>query len=495
MRLIRTLLPLFAGALAALGQAPFDLLPALIAGLSAVIWLTATAPRPWVAARRAWLGGTGYFAVSLSWIVEPFMIEPEIYGWMAPFALVFMAAGLALFWGLAGWLALRLRGGIWAVAAALALTDLLRSYVLTGFPWGMAAQATVDWPVYQLAQYIGPHGVNLLVLLFCATLAYVLASWRSIPAFGLSVAAALALLWPMPDVQVATDAPIVRVLQPNAAQAEKWLPGNAQKFFDRQLDFSAVPAPEAPALVVWPETAVPFLLERAGLALAQISLSAGDAHSLVGIQHSDDWGRWYNSAALVTPEGEVSDLYDKHHLVPFGEYMPVRWLFRWLDIAGLAANDSSGYWPGPGPQVIPVPGVGKVLPLICYEAIFPQDILQSPERPDLLVQITNDAWFGTFSGPYQHLAQARMRAIETGLPMVRSANTGVSAVIAPNGQVMQQIALGQDGFIDVRLPAAKPAPIYSQTGDWSALVLILGIFWMGVRFRGNISVDAERAAS
>jgi apolipoprotein N-acyltransferase len=284
-------------------------------------------------------------------------------------------------------------------------------------------------------------------------------------------------------------------LQPNAAQAEKWLPGNAQKFFDRQLDFSAVPAPEEPALVVWPETAVPFLLERAGLALAQIALSAGDAHSLVGIQHSDDWGRWYNSAALVTPDGEVSDLYDKHHLVPFGEYMPVRWLFRWLDIAGLAANDSSGYWPGPGPQVIPVPGVGKVLPLICYEAIFPQDILQSPERPDLLVQITNDAWFGTFSGPYQHLAQARMRAIETGLPMVRSANTGVSAVIAPNGQVMQQIPLGQDGFIDVRLPAAKPAPIYSQTGDWGALVLILGIFWMGVRFRGNISVDAERVAS
>jgi len=194
---------------------------------------------------------------------------------------------------------------------------------------------------------------------------------------------------------------------------------------------------------------------------------------VLGIQRLEDEA-FYNSLALVGQGAEVLQVYDKHHLVPFGEYMPLKPLFRRLNFSGLAARAEGGYSAGPGPQLVDLgAGLGRALPLICYEAVFPQDVNGYAERPDLLLQITNDAWFGEASGPYQHLAQARIRAIEQGLPLLRAANTGVSAVIDGAGRVLVSLPLGEAGHLDALLPPPLRVTPYSRTGDLPALALLL----------------------
>lgn len=481
--------PLVSGAVAALGQAPFDFLPALIAGFVAAFWFWSRCTTAGQSARFGWLFGTGYFAVSLSWIVEPFLIEPEVFGWMAPFALVFMAGGLALFWGLAGFVARRIGGHQLAYAGALALVELLRAYVLTGFPWALAAQGLVNWGAYQAAAWIGPHGVNLVFLVACASVPLVARRrWLAVP---IAVVTAAGVFWPVPKSDVSGDLPIARVIQPNAVQNQKWTEENVRKFFDRQVAFTAAYADPRPDLIVWPETAVPFVLDYAGPALEYVAAQAAGSEVMLGIQRTEGAGRWFNSAILLNGTGEPEAIYDKYHLVPFGEYLPFQDFFDRFGLSGLAAIGVGGYSAGDGAHVIDVPGIGPVLPLICYEAIFPQNVFSVAERPNLLIHMTNDAWFGNFSGPYQHLAIARMRAIESGIPVVRSANTGISAVIDAYGNVLGQIALNTAGFLDLPIPASRKMTPYSRTGDWLAMLLILGIVASAFQFRGPISVDAD----
>jgi apolipoprotein N-acyltransferase len=260
----------------------------------------------------------------------------------------------------------------------------------------------------------------------------------------------------------------VRVVQPNAPQHEKWDPEKAPVFFWRQVDATA--AGDVPDLVVWPETAIPQLLNYAGDTLEVVTEAARGAPVALGMLREDD-GRGHNSLIVLDGQGEISEIYDKHHLVPFGEYMPFPGLFRSLGIRGLAERADMGYAPGPGPEVVRLGGL-DALALICYEAVFPRNTRVDGARPDLLLQITNDAWFGTSSGPQQHLAQARMRAIEQGLPLVRSANTGISAVIDPRGRIVTSIPLGTHGFVDAGLPMPVPPPLYARTGDWPVAALL-----------------------
>lgn len=480
--------PLASGAVAALGQAPFGFLPALALGFAAGFWLWSRCADARQAAWFGWRFGTGYFAVTLLWIVEPFLIEPEVFGWMAPFALLFMAGGLALFWGLAGFVGRKVGGSGIAYAGALAGGELLRAYVFTGFPWALASQGLVDWAAYQVAAWIGPHGVNLAFLVWCAAIPLVMS--RRWIVFPLAITAAAGVFLPIPKADT-EGVPIARVIQPNATQELKWTEENVRKFFDRQVALTAIEADQQPDLVVWPETAVPFLLEYADPPLRYAAARAHGAELLVGIQRSDGYN-YFNSAVLVTPEGKVDAVYDKYHLVPFGEYMPFQALFDRFGITGLAAIGVGGYSAGTGPKLVTAPGFGKVLPLICYEAIFPQNIFAAP-RPDVIVHLTNDAWFGKFSGPYQHLAIVRMRAIEAGLSVIRSANTGISAVIDPYGNVLGAIPLGQQGMLDMPVPTARKATLYSRTGDWLGLGLILMIVATAFQFRGPISVDADAA--
>ncbi|MGR3760311.1 apolipoprotein N-acyltransferase [Roseobacteraceae bacterium NS-SX3] len=453
------------GALLAQALAPSHLLWAVPLALAGIAALALRAGTPWQGAGLGWLFGLGYFAFALSWIVEPFFVDPERHAWMAPFALVFMAGGLALFWAAAFGAAVRYAAGGWRLlllAAAWSLAEFARAYLLTGFPWAAFGQFWADTPAMRLLPWTGPHGLALLTLAACLPLALL----RRRPAAAvapLGLAAGLVAALPAPPAPALTGQ-TVRIVQPNAPQDEKWHPESRWRFVRRALAFTGERAGGArPDLVVWPETAVPQLLNHADDVLGAMAGAAGGTPLLFGIQR-EQAGRYYNSAAVLGADGGAAQLYDKAHLVPFGEYVPFGNLMARFGIHGFASQAGAGYAAGPGARLLDLP-IGRALPLICYEAVFPQDVNAAAERPDVLVQITNDAWFGTFSGPYQHLVQARMRAAEQGLPMVRAANTGVSAMIGPYGRVREALPLGEAGYIDAALPAPLPPTLYSRTGD------------------------------
>jgi len=480
---VRVALVLGTGALAALGQAPWGLWPLTLAGV-ALLYALWRQTDGWRAA--AWLGfgaGTGHFLLALHWITEPFMVDAARHGWMAPFALVALAAGLGLFWGAALALARAAGGGAAAFVAGLGLAEALRGRLFTGFPWAQPGHALIDTPLLHWASWLGAPGLLTLVLVTGVALWHLVAGARAGAAV---VLAAVAGLWPAgaaltPGAAPQPGAPVVRLVQPNAPQHEKWDPDKMQTFFDRQRAFSAAGA-APPDLVVWPETAVPVLLERAGPTLGAVAGAARGAPVVLGIQRSEG-RRIYNSLAVVGAGGAVRDVYDKHHLVPFGEYMPFGDVMARWGIHGLAANEGRGYSAGPGPRLVDVPGLGRALPLICYEGVFARDLLAAPSRPDFLLLITNDAWFGRVSGPYQHLAQARLRSAELGLPMIRVANTGVSAMIDAAGRVTAHLPLGEAGWRDAALPPPLRETVYARLGDapalafWAALLALSA--WRG----------------
>ncbi|UWQ82966.1 apolipoprotein N-acyltransferase [Leisingera caerulea] len=470
LRLAPAALAVGGGALLSLSLAPWHLLFGLPVALAAAGWLILQAAPARTAALAGWLFGLGYFAFGLSWIIEPFQIDPERHAWMAPFALVFLAAGLALFWGVAFGLTARFSRGAWRVpvlAAVWTLAEFARAYLLTGFPWAAFGQFWIDTPAANLLPWIGPQGLGLLTLAAFLPLALI----RQNPlaaAAPLALCAAAVFAVPAPP-QAADTGKTVRIVQPNAPQDLKWHPDHRWEFVRRSVAFSA--GEPRPDLIVWPETAVPQLLNYAEDTLRVISESAGGVPVLLGIQR-EEAGAYYNSAVLLDADGMATATYDKAHLVPFGEYVPFGDLMARFGIYGFASQAGAGYAAGPGAEVMDLP-VGSALPLICYEAVFPQDVNAARTRPQMLVQITNDAWFGTRSGPYQHLVQARMRALEQGLPMIRAANTGVSAMIAPDGSMLDSLPLGDAGYIDASLPAALPPTLYSRTGDWPVLLLCL----------------------
>jgi apolipoprotein N-acyltransferase len=571
---VRGLWPLGAaaacGAVAALGQAPWGLWPLTLAGLAGLLWLIAGAQGPRAAFARGWWGGAAMFAVAMSWIVEPFFIEPERHGWMAPFALLILPGGLALFWGGAAWLAQRLTapgaGRGWAAAVTLTGAEAVRGLVFGGFPWAMPGHVWTETPVAQVSALTGPLGLTGLTLAVAAGLAGVaralagglpasqlpaepvppsgagraaaaeggaqarvavdaLPARTSADPMGLAVTptgdstarlrgrdwagpavslagpvALLALGWVWGAGELARPMPAdrdarVRLVQPNADQALKWDWSYAELFFFRHLDLTAAPAADgrAPDLVIWAETAVPFYLDAPGDGLVMAAEAAGGSPLVLGIQRREGGAggstRYFNSLAVLDGAGAVSATYDKHHLVPFGEYVPV--LGRFADrpglvwVTGLMGQSLLGYSPGPGPELLDLGPLGVALPLICYEAVFPRH-LRTHDRPDWLMQLTNDAWFGVHTGPYQHLALARLRAIEQGLPMLRVANTGVSAVIDARGRVRDSLALNVAGFLDADLPTALPPTPYARTGDlpwYLALLAALGALMLRARRR------------
>ncbi|MBF9035416.1 apolipoprotein N-acyltransferase [Rhodobacterales bacterium HKCCE2091] len=470
------LFALVAGLLAGLGQAPFGLWLLSLVAFSAGIALVATAARP---GRVAWCFGAGHFAAALHWIVEPFLVEPEVFGWLAPAGLIGMAGGMALFWLAAGLGVRRIAPGparIAAFAALLALAELVRAYVMSGFPWAHPGHILIDTPALALSAIGGPHLLNALVLAAAAALAALSMARRHLAAAGLLAALALPLTFlPEPRGPVAgPDAPVVRLVQPNAAQDLKWRPDMIPVFFDRGLSLTAGGPPVD--LVVWPETALPVLLEDSGPWRAAIAEAASGATVAVGVQRYPG-GRARNTLAVLDPAGEVTALYDKHRLVPFGEYIPARGLAAEAGLSGLAATLRGGFWPGDGPGEIDLGDrLGTVFPMICYEAIFPQ-YLRRVDRPDWMLHVTNDAWFGRLSGPYQHLALARLRAAESGLPVLRAANTGVSAAIDARGHVLASLPLGEAGALDAALPPPLPPTPYARTGDlpMAAILLLLAI--------------------
>lgn len=500
------LLALALGAGVALGQAPFGYWALALVALSFLFPLGQRLAAGWVGLAA----GTGYGAAAMFWIAEPFFVEPEIHGWMAPFAVAFMSLGMGAFWALGMGLGARLAGSNLAqvgpaaapaapaaplraagMAAGLFAAELARSFLFTGFPWVLFGHIWLETPVAQLAALIGAPGLSFLTLLI-AVAPWLCPNpnrrWLADAAAG----GALALCWLWGQGQLAALTPpraptiTLRLVQPNAPQHLKWRPEYRETFFFRHLDLTAAPAAPgkpAPDLILWPETAVPFLLERPGEGLAMVAEAAGGTPVALGIQRGEGL-RYFNSLAVIGPGGAVGPVYDKLHLVPFGEYMPFGDALVGLGISAFAAQAGNGYSAGqPGGQsggqgdgLLNLGAAGRALPLICYEAVFASDIRRTMasggSRPDWLLQITNDAWFGTVSGPFQHLAQARFRAIEFGLPLARAANTGVSAMIDARGRVVESLGMGVEGVIDAPLPPALPATFYAKAGD----VPIISIF-------------------
>ncbi|MDP2085186.1 MAG: apolipoprotein N-acyltransferase [Gemmobacter sp.] len=466
-------LALAAGGAAAAGQVPWSIWPLSLAGYALGLWLVARAPGWRVAAWHGWAFGLGHFLLALHWITEPFQIDAARDGWMAPFALVFLAAGLALFWGAAAVVSVWVPRRALGFALALAAAEYLRGVVLTGFPWVQPGHVWLGHAPEQLASLAGAGGLTLFTLALAA--APVVWGWRG---GGLAVAMLGAGngfgLWQARQPVPPPTGAVIRLVQPDADQSLKWQPEHAGVFFARHLDLTAAPADRRPDLVVWPETAVPFLLNEPWDGLERMVSVAGDTPIVFGVQRTEGW-RGYNSLAVLGRDAEgapeVRAVYDKHHLVPFGEYIPGGDLLAdWLSVPSFAPSEGYGYSTGPGPMLLDLGPLGRALPLICYEAVFSY-FPRSAERPDWMLQITNDAWFGQVSGPYQHLALARLRSVETGLPLVRVANTGVSAVIDARGAVTAELGLNRMGHLDVALPGALPPTPYARSGGWPVLVV------------------------
>lgn len=474
-RLIRAVraprgLAVLAGGLFGLGQAPVQAWPVALLGLAigAFFWLQSTTARS--AAWFGWCLGVGAFLSSIFWIAEPFLVEPARHGWMIPFALLGMAGGLALFWAAAFYLAKRMAAGVLGLIALWSLAELLRGYLFTGFPWALPAYIWLDTPVAQLAAYVGPYGLSALTfaLAALAAQAYVskslpMALWPVLIVMAMFGFGSLRLNQPLPDAAPHS----LRIVQPNAAQHLKWDPAYIPIFFERALDLSD---PEGADLVIWPETSVAAPLYAAQPYLDLIAGRTKGAPAVVGLQRVN--GRQgYNSAAVIDAKGTVGQIYDKRHLVPFGEYVPLPKLMNTIGLRTFTAQAGYGFSAGDSEVLFDFGPLGKALPLICYEAIFPRDA-RSRQRPDWLLQITNDAWFGTLTGPQQSLAQARFRAIETGLPMVRAANTGISAITDARGDILASIPLGETGAVTAQLPSALPPTFYFRFGERAVLAFL-----------------------
>jgi len=494
-RIKAVLLSLLAGAVAAMGQAPFDVPVLMLGGLALALYLGGRAQTARAAAAIGFWVGFAYFAITLHWIISPFLVDAARHGWMAPFAVILMAAGGAVFWSVAFWGARRISPEAWLLVPCWAGIELLRAYIFTGFPWATPAQAMVDAQAGQLLAWVGPHGLNLVLI----AAAFAIAAWgrhHLVWRLG-SVLLVVLLAWPRADGPPAPlSQTVLRLIQPNAPQHEKWDPEKIGIFYDRQLTFTgATPDADlgAPDAIIWPETAIPWGLTYAQSVLEEISAAASGRPVVLGVQRTEG-ERHFNTLVALGPEGDVTQIYDKYHLVPFGEYMPLGDLAARFGIYGLAPQHGAGFSAGPGAALMDLGPLGRALPLICYEAVFAHDVNSAPARADFIIHATNDAWFGTDAGPQQHLAQARMRAIEQGLPVARAANTGISAMIDPQGRMTASIGLGQAGFIDAALPLPAAPTFYSRTGDAPyatllGVLLAFGLLRTWARQRRQLNTD------
>jgi len=484
------------GALAALALPPVFLLPLLVPAFVGLMWLVEESRGAGRAFADGWWFGFGHSLVGLYWIFNAFVVDAPQYGWMAPFAVVGIAAATALYAAAATALArlalarrrLAGAGRVLVLAALWTAMEWVRGWLLTGFSWNLIGSVWVlSDAVIQLAAVAGVYGLSLLTVAAAAmpaTLAVAAAGRRWLPTAA--AAAALAVVWAGGALRLASagDEAVagvrLRLVQPNIPQHLKWQRDLRRGHVVNQLRMSTQPPAAgagpsaAPTHVIWAETAVPFVLaDSPSLAAALAGAAPAGGLIIVGAPRTTPAGvaprRIWNSLQALDSGGRITAAYDKFHLVPFGEYVPFRGI---LDIPKLTAGRQD-FSPGPGLRTLDLAGLPPVSPLICYEAIFPGRVVDAAKRPGWLLNLTNDAWFGRSSGPYQHFAAARLRAVEEGLPLVRVANTGISAVVDAYGRVRHALALGRAGIIDSALPAAIATTPYGRYGDGIAAIILL----------------------
>lgn len=487
------------GIAAAFAFPPYDAWPIMFVSFGLLVWLLdgCVIAHPKGRARlkaAGWIGfwfGFGFFLSGFYWISEAFLVNPWRDAWLIPFVLTGFPAWMALYFTGATILAVSLWGRgatrIFALAFAFGLAEFVRGHLFTGQPWDLVGYALTDTlSMMQLAALFGVYALSVLaVAIFAGPFAVFAAPGSSahgrrsalICAVSLLVLLGLGTAWGAH--RLATHKTrfthiTLRIVQPAVPQVDKWKPGNAEKIFSDYLSLSGETkngvALKNVDLLIWPETAVPIPLANAPEALRIIGneLPRGTTLLSGSVRIEPQYGpkgqmiapKFYNSLLAINSQGRIIDHYDKIHLVPFGEYLPFEHLMNRLGIMALTGTEG-GFTAGTGPRRLTVPDVPRILPLICYEILFPDEVNESAvPRPAWMLNVTNDAWFGRSIGPYQHFHQARVRAVEQGLPLVRSANTGISGIVGPYGRIKARLDLGKRGIIDGKLPQPIPPTLF-----------------------------------
>jgi apolipoprotein N-acyltransferase len=486
------------GIAAAAAMPPTDLAPLLAVAFPGLLWLDDGSTTPAASFALGCAFGFGFFLAGLYWIAAALFVDIARFWWLVPFAVAGLPALFALYVGLAllavhlaaRYLRLPATARVFAFAVAWSVAEWVRGHALTGFPWNLVGYAwSGGFPgaiaLLQSVAWVGIYGLSfatvlaasLPALLGVASPAPISALRRCAPAIG----AGLLLLGPAAagalrlERSPAADSAIwLRIVQPSIAQSLKWDPAAAAMNFRRLLVLSTAPAPHPVAAILWPEAAVPFFLGRDPAARREIATVVPPRGYLItGALRAnpppEPVEKVWNSLEAINADGEIVAHYDKVHLVPFGEYVPLR---KFLPVEKITAGtiDLSA---GRGPRTLALPGLPPFAPLICYEAIFPGAVFDEARRPDWILNITNDAWYGRSSGPFQHFAIARTRTVEEGLPLVRVANNGVSGVVDALGRVPARINLDAVGYADVALPAPAEPTLYARAGDWMLLACLL----------------------
>ena len=535
----RILIAFLAGASSTLALPPTDVWPLPFITFPILVWLVDGAAGGrfggvLAAAAVGWWFGFGYFLAGLYWVGHAFLVDAKTFGWLLPFAVVALPAGMALYtaFGLALARLIWTRGAtrVLALAIALTLAEWLRGHLFSGFPWNAYGYALIS-PIWlaQGAALVGIWGLTFLAVAVYASPA-VLADERAhtrrpwlAPALSAAAITALAIYGAVRLERTPTSYVKdvrLRIMQPNLQQDEKFSYSQKQQVMSRYLALSDRPnSPQSTGLrgvtlLIWPESAFPFFLTREPDALAQIAaLLPPETVLITGAVRAPETAahapvtRAYNSIYVIDHHGSILSVYDKVHLVPFGEYLPFQDLLEWLGLEQLT-KVRGGFIPGDQRRNQMAPGAPNFLPLVCYEIIFPGDavprseregwlyrhvgryfdwpsVVGRAERPGWLLNLTNDGWFGASAGPYQHFQQARIRAIEEGLPLVRAANSGISAVVDPLGRIVKSLPLGAEGVLDAPLPQPIAATLYARWGDaLAAVVVAIAFLWvLGSRWR------------
>jgi len=495
---------LISGAVAVLALPPFFVIPVLPVCFAVLLWSLQGVRCNKGALSAGWWFGTGHFAAGFYWVSHAFLVQPEIYGWMIPFALLGLGGGLAIFPMLAVWASWRLTDGLVRRAVLLAVfwavAEYLRGHILTGFPWNLLAHIWAFDPApMQFASIIGVYGLSVVTALFATLPAAVIAGKRGRLAAlaGVLIAVALwgggalrlSMVGPTQTdkiAQIDPDVPVVQIVQPNIAQRDKWRPDLQRQHFTKLIDMSGRPAGMDPAqkrIVIWPETAATFFVEDQPVARSQMADVLGPDDILITgaprtyPRDTDEYKVW-NAVQVVDSSGEIVASFDKFHLVPFGEYVPFRSILPFPKLTAGRTDFSAG----PGPKTLEVPGIPSFSPLICYEVIFPGAVVDDANRPKWLLNVTNDGWFGKSAGPYQHLAAARFRSVEEGLPLIRAAYTGVSIMYDPYGRKLAELPLSTSNIlVHPLLSNQNHTTVYSLWRDilFYGIVAFLAVLVMG----------------
>ena len=484
----RKLTAIAAGIVSSISLPPADVLPLLWIAFPVLVWLLDGVQTRRGALWVGWLFSFGYLAFSLYWLTFALFVAIDQYWWLVPFASSGLAFGLSVYFGIGtaiAWHIPRERplGRILALVAMWSLAEWVYGHALTGFPWNLPGYAWTEFPwLIQIASVIGIYGVTLLVMLAPALAALLGSPFVSRvygrraagAGIGIVLLAAVfgAIRLPAAAMPVVPDVRL-RLVQPSIQQNLKWVEGRFDDNLRQHMQLSLKPADKPPTAIIWSEAAEPFPLEKHPQNAKIISSILKPGQLLItGIDRDltdQDPPSFRDSIQVLNSDGDILATQDKFHYVPFGEYMP---LSKWLPFVKAVAVGDIEPTAGPGPATIRLPGLPPVGPLICYEVIFPNDVVDRKDRPDWLIDVTNDAWFGLSAGPYQHFAMMRVRSVEEGLPLANAANDGISGVVDPYGRVTARLGLGKIGVVDADLPRPLPETLYAHLGDRPFFIIV-----------------------